>query len=402
MPSGRRRSRERLGADAARVWARELELGNPYAKAILLAIANYMNEDGAAWPGLVTISRDTDISEETVTKRLRWLESIGAIAVFRCWRDDSGRRNYDGRGKPTSSEIRFLFDAEVEEIEASARDATEPRPLRGAALQSHEEKQEISTRPHGELNSGQHPASTLPAPYQPPTPADHHIEEPESEPEVRSPNPLSGGSQVVDQILEEDIAEFTRQYPAPITDLPRLRAVFGAMTEAERKQVIVAEKGYSQFIRECERKGRARAIKDAHRWVSSGMWQGYVPAGERAVTASLMQRVPVDSDVGKAWATLHKIAHVTPLEGAGHFILPRPLSPQGMAFAQAPPESEWVFIASDQINQCGAWRSLLADVMAGIARPELVWERGGKRGFMAPWPWPPRKDGGTGPPSEVV
>jgi hypothetical protein len=398
-----RRSRERIGADAARVWARELDLGNPYAKAILLAVANYMNEDGIAWPGLVTISRDTDISEETVAKRLRWLESIGAIVLFKTWLDENGRRNQNGRGKPTSSEIRFLFDADADEISQAAKEGTESKPLRGAALQSHEQKSEVSTRPRGELNTEvQHPVSTQPAPEQPPPASDCSIEG-NLEQEEDPPNPPLGGDRAqVDQDFEDDIAEFIREYPDSITHLPQLRNVLAAMDKAERRKVVTAVRGYAEHIRGWERRGRPKSVKGAHLWVANGLWQGYVPAGEKAVTAALMQRVAVNSDAGKAWAVLHKIAHVTPLEGAGHFILPRPLSPQGMAFAHAPPESDWVFIGSDQINQCGAWRSLLADVMAGVSRPELVWERGGKRGFLAPWPWPPRKDGGTGPPSEVA
>ena len=165
--------RERLGADIARVWARELQLGNPAAKAVMLAVANYMNEDGAAWPGVATIARDTCLSEETVVKRLRWLEGIGAVALFKCFLDANGRRSYDSENhrKPTSSEIRFQFDADVNEIEAKAQADLKTQSLRGAALKSH--NGDVSTRHQRGLNEDDlapdqppvsPPASPLPAP----------------------------------------------------------------------------------------------------------------------------------------------------------------------------------------------------------------------------------------------
>jgi hypothetical protein len=62
-----------------------------------------------------------------------------------------------------------------------------------------------------------------------------------------------------------------------------------------------------------------------------------------------------------------------------------------------------VFVPAEQFNQCGAWKELIREALADKARPELAWDRnpGGRKGFMAPWPWPPRKDGSicTGPPS---
>ena len=148
---------------------------------------------------------------------------------------------------------------------------------------------------------------------------------------------------------------------------------------------------------------RRRAVKDAHRWVAAGMWQGYVHAGDKAEIASIATKVATTSDTGKAWATLHRIAHAPePLSNSGFYYLQKPLSDRVQALANAPPTSEWLFISAEQENQCGAWRSFLASEMQNLVRPELVWTRnpGGRPGFMAPWPWPPRKDGtlSTAPP----
>src|SRR5262249_17494119 len=77
--------------------------------------------------------------------------------------------------------------------------------------------------------------------------------------------------------------------------------------------------------------------------------------------------------------------------------LPRPLTAQELALSRAPPERDWVFVPAEEANQCGAWNGLLAAMLIGTARPPLAsnWGRnpGGRKGFMAPWAWPPRKDG---------
>jgi len=107
-------------------------------------------------------------------------------------------------------------------------------------------------------------------------------------------------------------------------------------------------------------------------------------------------RVAIDSDEGRALATMCRIAHVPLTDfGTRQYLLRKPMTPQALAFAKAPPESDWIFIAIEDRNQCGAWNGVLADLLEGRPRSQLVWDRnpGGRRGFMAPWPWPPRKDG---------
>ncbi|MFA6243913.1 MAG: hypothetical protein WC655_23420 [Candidatus Hydrogenedentales bacterium] len=349
---------------------------------------------------MATISCDTDISEETVVKRLRWLESIGAIALFKCWCDENGRRNHEGRGKPTSSEIRFLFDADVDAIEAAAREAIEPKALRGAALAAHQVN--IASTRHGrELDDdGQPPASPLPAPCQPPPGTVSHIEgnlEPEEE---IPPNPPSGGgSASVDQELEADITEFARTYPSPITNLPRLRNVLTAMTSVERRKVLTAVKGYADHIAECERRKKPRTVKDADRWVAAGMWQGYVLSGEKAEIEGQRVRVPIESEDARAWANLCRVGKAPePLGMGGFYNLRRALTAQERAFAELPLASEWKFlVTNEELAAVTAWSEFIAGALSGVNRSVMACERGigseRKRGILVPWKWPPRKDG---------
>lgn len=234
-----KRSRARLGADQARVWARGLSLGNPHAKAVLLALANYMNESGTAYPGIATLAADTDLSEDTVVNRLRWLESIGAVAIFKCWVDENGNRNSRGEGRPTSSEIRFLFDADADDIEAKAQ-PDRPRKLTGAAAASHAAKSDVSPRPHREQNpSHLQQVSAGLAPGQPPTPS-ARTEEPELE---DSPlTPLAGG----DPPSVEGWEEFKTAFEAdghPILKVSLALTLLGAMTPDEKALAIKAAKG---------------------------------------------------------------------------------------------------------------------------------------------------------------
>jgi len=321
----RRRSRERIGADTARVWARELDLRNPYAKSILLALANYMNEDGSAWPGIMTISRDTDISEETVTKRLRWLETIGAIAMLKCWVDENGRRNHDGRGKPTSSEIRFLFDADVEAIAAAAHEAVDGKPLRGAALVSHEAR--VSPRPRGGLNAeSDSGVSTLVAPCQPPTGRDAHIDDTnlEQEDSPQSPPLPSGESQGPASEQEKHRADldawltkFRETYPEPSNRPEVVASLAAGLTAEERQQAQRGAEGAKAARAAATRERRKRPLVDPAKFLGNpALWSEYerfappppppeifVPYGSeewraRAVRAAICgMRMPSPSEV---------------------------------------------------------------------------------------------------------
>ena len=120
-PTPRLRRRQRIASDEAHAWARHLRFGNAYAKSVLLALTHYVNDEGACTAGLPTLAEDTDLSVDTVRKRIRFLEDCGAIARFPRWIDERGRVNNDGRGKQTTDEIRLMLDADPDAIEARAR-----------------------------------------------------------------------------------------------------------------------------------------------------------------------------------------------------------------------------------------------------------------------------------------
>jgi hypothetical protein len=426
--TARRKVRERIGSDDARVWARELRLRNPYAKSVLMAIANYMNEDGTAFPGLATIARDTDISEDVVSKRLRWLEEIGAIALFKCWRDDAGRRNYEGRGKPTSSEIRFLFDADIEEIEARAASSAGDRPLRGAARRSHhdrgsddhaaDEAQEplsdsgdstFSTR-HGRGNGedSQHPSSTLVAPEQhppaagtKPPPGAVRIDSSEREEELQPQTPSQSEGAFGREALPDRLEEFAEAYPIPISHFDKARTVWLGLTEAERKDAITGAKGYASLCRSQPK----RAVEDAHRWLRNRNWQGYIAAGVKAEQAAQWVTITEGSEEWAAWEIYYRCcgrrSGIPDFQIGGHAPerSARVLGQWPPVGRSIPPDAEWRTHLEGSGQFAAALRKLREMPNAPITFGQKIEGSRYVKTLTVPFDWPPRKDG-TFSPSE--
>ncbi|WP_315759321.1 hypothetical protein [Bradyrhizobium sp. SZCCHNRI2007] len=119
VPRDKRRARH-IAADEAHAWARSLDLKNPYAKGVLKSLSIYVNGEGRCFVGLDQLALDTDLSVDTVRRRMVWLEEIGAITRIPQWLDEHGRRNGDGRGKRTSDLIVLHLDRDPDEIEARA------------------------------------------------------------------------------------------------------------------------------------------------------------------------------------------------------------------------------------------------------------------------------------------
>jgi hypothetical protein len=110
--------------------------------------------------------------------------------------------------------------------------------------------------------------------------------------------------------------------------------------------------------------------------------------------------VPIGSIEARAWSVLCSVAPIEAKEYGAQIAIPHDLSAQVLAMAQAASARDWIAITEDQTRQVAAWRELLNSELAHKARPELITNRGmprGLRGFKAPWPWPPGKDGGVPP-----
>jgi DNA-binding Lrp family transcriptional regulator len=88
-------------------WARKIYVGDAYGKSVLRAIADYADEHGYCFPSLARLANDCDLSVDSVRRRIKLLEEHGIIVTFRCWVDETGKRNGEGRGRETSRDIRL-------------------------------------------------------------------------------------------------------------------------------------------------------------------------------------------------------------------------------------------------------------------------------------------------------
>ncbi|MAU40997.1 MAG: hypothetical protein CMF31_05175 [Kordiimonas sp.] len=68
-------------------WAFEQDL-KPSAKVVLLALADYANDDGECWPGLDVIMHKSRLSRRAVQKQIKALEEAGIIARAARYRDN--------------------------------------------------------------------------------------------------------------------------------------------------------------------------------------------------------------------------------------------------------------------------------------------------------------------------
>lgn len=366
-------------------WARRQWVGDAHGKSLLRAIADYAGEEGACFPSLKRLSRDCEFSEDTVRRKLRSLEEDGLLVRIKSWMDEHGRRNTEGRGRETSHEIRLLLKRPPNDPpreEPPPDDDEGLQPARVAAC-------EPSTDGGGGV-----------AVVQPPN-------EPSLE-EVRTPNPLAGGVQ--DSELSESFKPFQAAYPAPITDMGKALSIWAALSETERLDALTGARGYRAYI-EAERIAkRNRAVKDAHRWLRDKLWLGYLKTGkdfEAAESAPKPTFVPIESPEGKAALALHAIARSPPQRAGDQIKLNRPLTPQALALADAPPRENWPLL--DLPQQAGAWLELMQPLIGRgpLVEDHIVGKRfvdgpDGKpmfagndlrKGFRAPWPFPPRVDG---------
>lgn len=131
-------------------------------------------------------------------------------------------------------------------------------------------------------------------------------------------------------------------------------------------------------------------VPNFHLWIRSAGFEEFPTATlEAPVSATSFE---VGSREGRAIKALFAFARTSLFENRGRVVYPLPMTAQVLAFADLPPQTVWQWI--DDRQQIAAWSSFLS-LHIHRARPDLVVTKSadGTRGMMAPWPWPPRKDG---------
>ena len=396
-PAIKKRPR-RIAADEAHAWARNLRLKNSLGKLVLCMLTGYVNSEGVCFVGIETLGDDTELSSDTVRKRLAWLEHVGVIARFPQWIDAAGRRNGDGRGKRTSDEIRLLLDADPDVVEA-----------RASGDESVTYDEDSSPRSQQGLNpDGPMPAPQL-APEQPSDSGKGH-NEPEPEPED-SPQPPFGGSEPE----PDGWKEFQEAYPSPILRQQMAQTAWRALTPTECDIATKAARGYGQWLK-AQRK--PPNVLGAHLFLKErDAWPQYA---ERSETTAQRKTVSQDCDEARAYMAIRSLAGAVPppIASDGSLGLPRALTPAELAFRKLPDRAKWQLV--EQQSQQASWLGFLEKALPEhTARRQIVVDHRGSdglthRGFLAPWPWPPTKEGhvtewpekpkteSTGPPASAA
>lgn len=76
---------------SAMAWARGIKTGSPTAKSVLLAIANYADEEGICWPSQDQLADDTELSRHSIMRAIDHLEELGLLSRERRHRKDGSR-----------------------------------------------------------------------------------------------------------------------------------------------------------------------------------------------------------------------------------------------------------------------------------------------------------------------
>lgn len=183
-------------------------------------------------------------------------------------------------------------------------------------------------------------------------------------------------------------AEFRKRWPtAVVDDRQRTEYAADALSPDEEKAAL---DGVEPFLDELKRQGR-KTVPAGWRYLEEKRWTLLRGSGEgSAEGAAARASIAPGSDAHRALKALYAVARTRPLVSGGSVVYSGAMTPQLLAFAQAPPRDDWLWIEERQ--QLGAWQAFIARNVFG-SRPALLQQRGSSSGIFAPFAWPPRVDG---------
>ena len=135
----------------AMAWARAMRTGSATVKSVLLAVANYADEEGVCWPSHKQLCEDTELSRNSIIRALDQLQDMGLLTREGRYRNDGSR---------TSDLI--MLDLGASAIQAPPRPTeAPPRPTQLRSTVGHPPSHggtpilEPSLEPSGNRNSAQ-------------------------------------------------------------------------------------------------------------------------------------------------------------------------------------------------------------------------------------------------------
>lgn len=411
----KRRAR-RVASDEAHAWARSLPLHNPYAKSVLRALALYVDGEGCSFVSLEQLAEDTDISLDTVRRRVVWLDQVGAIVRMAQWIDENGRRNGDGRGRRTTDKIRLLLDADPDVVEAATGpNGDDPiNPSSQPGLNDAHPTPATSSDPAPALGQPSHSCQGL-------------ISEPEPEPEGSPPTPPSGGSHGDWQSREEETRwdAFDQSWQEPMQRITLTKQIFRTLPVPVQERAAVASSGYWAWHKAKGKKAPAPTSAQTflREWAGWSQWEAHAPPPppppprfvvEGSVEFRAMQVLDVVRG-GKPRAAMALS------QGQGVMAPPLPRGADFLALAEFDPTSTAGWKELDRAvhkRQVAAWSQRLKEWYGADAElfrrsiPTGQMMRAFDKEYerfrivsLVPSEWPPSKDGKlytTGPPDTLM
>ena len=384
-----------------RTWAWNLMALRPATKLTLMVLADVADEEGrVAYCSHKRMCKLTNQSEGTVKRIIKELAALTLLVRLPRFVSPEGVVNHVGIGRQTSDGFVLHTRVTSDALDIIVAEQKALAKARGAAE-------------HFDDDVGEGSESD------PPSDSDETIEngppgespvdplKEDSKRKIPTPTPPKGGVLKIedDSETKESFERFRSAYPITIEDEPRALKTWRLLSPADREIRITAAARYADEVKRYKRTPFA-----AHRWLGDGTpkregrWQGYATTGTLTATAPTSSVVPFDSRAAKALVTVCRVLGMSsPPRCSTGYVCSAPITPQILALADAPPESEWIEHAIGT-QRAGAWRSLreLLPPRWGMPRLEKI---------RSPWEWPPRVDGtlsptgpseSTGPPQSLM
>jgi hypothetical protein len=376
-------------------WAmHQIRTDGPSAQSVLFVVADVANAEGIcrhADPDY--IAERTRQSRATVFRRLAELEGFGALLRLSEIAPDGSRRyeirlmiavqGIDYDGEMVAAWRKGQRDDDDDEGPTSVPPPSPTPPIPESQIETHPESQ-IETERVAPVRPGEsHSCDSVKNPR---------------DSKKETPNPLSGGVRgtILDQESEDRLIRFIAEYPNQITDYPKTRAVWAALTGAEQADAIIGAKGYQSFIAGDRKRGGKRAVKDAHRWLRDRQWIGYLKSGQMVEAHAGRFSAKFDSDEWREWTDFYRCCgYRTGIPS--HLITGTGSQRIANVQRQWPPDIgkdrpvDWTWTFSDGAPQFAAWRRRLHEIVPHVNLFGTI---------TFPSEWPPSK-GSTGPPNLI-
>ena len=180
------------------------------------------------------------------------------------------------------------------------------------------------------------------------------------------------------------------------------RQLLSAMTADERSRVIVGAKGYAGFIESERKRGKARAAKDAHRWIRAGAHEGFVKQGQEAEALAAMVQVTEGSPQWQAWTVYFRLCGMTGIPdfmatgvpGSRTMMRPSEWPPVGAGLE--PNRSAWKHKAVEGTGPFAAWMRRLRESPGARISPRTdIVDGRHVQVLLVPSEFPPAKSAGA-------